>query len=171
MRVATETSQQGARRQELTFSFGPFRLVPRRQLLLLDGRPVKLGGRAFELLRLLVHRCGELVSKDELIAAAWPGTFIHDSNLKVNMWSLRRSLGDTQVEPVYIATVARRGYKFVAEVQTSIAEIEDNLALAEQAPSSRPPLLRGIVGREADMADIADLLIQKRHVTLAGAGG
>jgi len=36
---------------------------------------------------------------------------------------------------------------------------------------TRPPLLRGIVGREADMADIADLLVQKRHVTLAGAGG
>ena len=130
-----------------------------------------MGGRAFELLQLLVQRCGELVSKNELMAAAWPGTFLHDSNLKVNMWSLRRSLGDTQIEPIYIATVARRGYRFIADVQTSIAEIEDNLALAEPVPSSRPRLLRGIVGREADMADIADLLIQKRHVTLAGSGG
>jgi predicted ATPase/DNA-binding winged helix-turn-helix (wHTH) protein len=171
MWAATETPQRIARRQELTFSFGPFRLVPRRQLLLLDGRPVKLGGRAFELLHLLVHRCGELVSKEELMAAAWPGTFLHESNLKVNMWSLRRSLGDTQIKPVYIATVARRGYKFVADVKTSIAEIDDNLVLAEPVPVSRPPLLRGIVGREADMADIADLLIQKRHVTLAGSGG
>src|SRR6185436_14219435 len=168
MRVASGTSQQGAGRQELIFSFGPFRLVPRRQLLLLDGRPVKLGGRAFELLQLLVQRRGELVSKKELMAAAWPGTFLHDSNLKVNMWSLRRSLGDTQLEPVYVATVARRGYKFIAAVQTSIAEIEDDLAPAERVSLSRPPLLRGIVGREADMADIADLLIQKRHVTLAG---
>jgi predicted ATPase/DNA-binding winged helix-turn-helix (wHTH) protein len=171
MRVATETPQQGARRQELIFSFGPFRLVPRRQLLLLDGCPVKLGGRAFELLQLLVQRCGELVSKDELMAAAWPGTFLHDSNLKVNMWSLRRSLGDTQIEPVYIATVARRGYKFIADVQTRVVEIEDNLALVEPAPLSRPPLLRGIVGREAEIADIVDFLTQKRHVTLAGAGG
>ena len=71
----------------------------------------------------------------------------------------------------YIATVARRGYKFIADVQTSIADVDDDLALAEPLPLSRPPLLRGIVGREADMADIADLLIQKRHVTLAGAGG
>jgi predicted ATPase/DNA-binding winged helix-turn-helix (wHTH) protein len=171
MRIAPETSQQGPRRQELTFSFGPFRLIPRRQLLLLDGRPVRLGGRAFELLQLLVQRCGEVVSKDELMAAAWPGTFIHDSNLKVNMWSLRRSLGDTQIEPLYIATVARRGYKFIADVQTSIADIDDDLELAKPLPLSRPPLLRGIVGREADMVDIADLLTQKRHVTLAGAGG
>ncbi|PWT89648.1 MAG: transcriptional regulator, partial [Proteobacteria bacterium] len=171
MRAATQTRQRGTRRQELTFCFGPFRLVPSRQLLLLDGRPVKLGGRAFELLQLLVQRRGELVSKNELMAAAWPGTFVHDSNLKVNMWSLRRSLGDTQIEPVYVATVARRGYKFIADVQASIGEIEDDPALAEPVPLSRPPLLRGIVGREADIVDIADLLADNRHVTLAGAGG
>lgn len=171
MWAATEIPQRVARRQELTFSFGPFRLVPRRQLLLLDGRPVKLGGRAFELLQLLVQRCGKLVSKDELMAAAWPGSFLHDSNLKVNMWSLRRSLGDTQIEPVYIATVARRGYKFIAEVQTSIGEVGNDLALAEPVSLSTPPLLRGIVGREAEIADIADVLINTRHVTLAGAGG
>ena len=171
MQVALELAQRSARRQEVIFSFGPFRLVPRRQLLLLDGQPVRLGGRAFELLQLLVLRSGELVSKDELMAAAWPDIFVHDSNLKVNMSSLRRSLGDTQIEPVYIATVARRGYKFIAGVQTSTAEVEDDPALAEPVSLSRPPLLRGIVGREADIADIADLLVQKQHVTLAGAGG
>ncbi|WP_245502462.1 ATP-binding protein [Bradyrhizobium betae] len=140
-------------------------------MLLLDGRPVKLGGRAFELLHLLVQRCGELVSKDELMEAAWPGTFLHDSNLKVNMWSLRRSLGDTQIEPVYITTVPRRGYKFIARVQASLAEVDDDLAPADPVAVSKPPLLRGIVGRESDMADIADLLVQKRQVTLAGPGG
>ncbi|WP_298241630.1 winged helix-turn-helix domain-containing protein [uncultured Bradyrhizobium sp.] len=171
MQAATETRQRGTRRQELTYCFGPFRLVPRRQLLLLDGRPVKLGGRAFELLQLLVQRRGELVSKNELMAAAWPGTFLHDSNLKVNMWSLRRSLGDTQTEPVYIATVARRGYKFIADVQISMGEIGDDPALTEPGPSSRLPLLRGIVGREAEIVEIAELLADDRHVTLAGTGG
>ena len=171
MRAATEIRQRGTRRQELTYCFGAFRLVPHRQLLLLDGRPVRLGGRAFELLQLLVQRRGELVSKTELMAAAWPGTFLHDSNLKVNMWSLRRSLGDTQTEPAYIATVARRGYKFIADVQVSIGEIEDDLALTGPVPSSRLPSLRGIVGREADIVEIADLLADNRHVTLAGAGG
>src|SRR5262249_29306539 len=63
------------------------------------------------------------------------------------------------------------GYRFIADVQTSTAEIEDNLAHAEPAPLSRPPLLRDIVGREAEIAHIADLLINERHVTLAGAGG
>src|SRR6185369_3055071 len=171
MRAATETRQRSPRRQELIFCFGPCRLVPRRQLLLLDERPVKLGGRAFELLRLLVQRRGELVSKNELMAAAWPGTFVHDSNLKVNMWSLRRSLGDTQIEPIYIATVARRGYKFIADVQVGIGEIEEEPALDDPPPLCHPPLPRGIVGREADIVEIADLLAEDRQVTLAGAGG
>lgn len=169
--MRTAARHPGAPRQELTFSFGPFRLVPGRQLLLLDERPVKLGGRAFELLRLLVQRRGELVSKNELMAAAWPGTFVHDSNLKVNMWSLRRSLGDTQIEPIYIATVARRGYKFIADVQGGIGEIEEERAPADPLPLCHPPLPRGIVGREADIVKIADLLAEHRLVTLDGAGG
>ncbi|PSO31742.1 transcriptional regulator [Bradyrhizobium sp. MOS002] len=171
MLAATETRQRSGDPQELAFSFGPFRLIPRRQVLLLDGRPVKLGGRAFELLHLLVQRSGDLVSKNELMAAAWPGTFLHDSNLKVNMWSLRRSLGDTQVEPVYIATVARRGYRFIADVQASTAHITDDPAPADPLVLSRPPSSRGIVGRESNMAEIAELLIRKRHVTLVGPGG
>ncbi len=79
------------------------------------------------------------------------------------MWSLRRSLGDTQTEPVYIATVPRRGYKFIANVQTSIGEVENDLA--EPVPVSRPPPLRGIVGREAEIADISEVLTntQARH--------
>lgn len=169
--MRTATRKGGAPRQELTFCFGPFRLVPGRQLLLLDGRPVKLGGRAFELLRLLLDRRGELVSKNELMAAAWPGTFVHDSNLKVNMWSLRRSLGDTQIEPLYIATVARRGYKFISDVEVGIGEIKEEPAQADPLPCSRPPLPRGIVGREEDIAEIGDLLVEDRHVTLFGAGG
>lgn len=169
MRAAT--GQSGAPQRELTFSFGPFRLIPGRQLLLLDERPVKLGGRAFELLRLLVQRRGKLVSKNDLTAAAWPGTVVHDSNLKVNMWSLRRSLGDIQIEPIYIATVARRGYKFIADVRVGIGEIEEQPAPADQPPLSHPQLPRGIVGRNADIAEIGDLLNEERHVTLAGTGG
>ncbi|WP_315767098.1 MULTISPECIES: ATP-binding protein [unclassified Bradyrhizobium] len=137
----------------------------------MDERPVKLGGRAFDLLRLLVQRRGELVSKNDLTAAAWPGTFVHDSNLKVNMWSLRRSLGDTQIEPIYIATVARRGYKFIADVRVGIGEVDEGPTLAGSLTLTHPPLPRGIVGREADIAAIADLLAEDRQVTLAGAGG
>ena len=59
------------------------------------------------------------------MAAAWPGIFVHESNFKVNMHSLRRSLGDTQKQPLYIATIAGRGYRFVAPVQRGAADIAD----------------------------------------------
>lgn len=110
-------------RTEPVYLFGRFRFYPNRQLLMCEDRPVKLGARTFELLSLMVQRSGELVSKDELIAAAWPNIFVHDSNLKVNMCSLRRLLGDTQKEPSFIATESGRGYRFVSTVQIRISDV------------------------------------------------
>ncbi|RZJ46014.1 MAG: transcriptional regulator [Brevundimonas sp.] len=98
-----------------TFTFGPFRLSPERQLLTLNDLPVRIGGRALDLLTLLVERPGQVVSKTDLIAAAWPDTFVDEANLKVNMGSLRRVLGCGQGAD-YIATVIGRGYRFVAPV-------------------------------------------------------
>jgi DNA-binding winged helix-turn-helix (wHTH) protein len=99
-----------------TFLFGPFRLIPARQILLRDGASIRVGSRALTILAALVERRGELVPKDELMAIAWPRLFVHESNLKVNMANLRRSLGDAQKEPIYVATVHGRGYQFVASV-------------------------------------------------------
>src|SRR5262245_43755189 len=105
------------------FAFGPFRLIPSQQLLIRNGVPVPLGSRALDILTFLVRHGGELVSKNDLIAAAWPNTFVDDSNLKVNVCHLRRSLGDTQKRPKYIATVVGRGYRFVAPLQMCIADL------------------------------------------------
>lgn len=164
---------RGAERSksELVFSFGPYRLVPSRQLLLFERYPIKLGGRAFELLRLLVQRRGEIVTKEELVAAAWPGIFVHEANLKVNMSNLRRLLGDTKLSPTYVATLVGRGYRFVAPVHAEFGVFEDDgSAVGEQSSSRLPP--RGhIVGREADIADVLEALRRERHVTLVGAGG
>ncbi|MDZ5453391.1 ATP-binding protein [Labrys sp. ZIDIC5] len=156
---------------ELVFSFGPYRLIPSRQLLLLEDHPVKLGGRGFELLRLLVHRGGELVSKEELMAAAWPGIFVHESNLKVNMSNLRRLLGDTKLNPSYLATVVGRGYRFIAPVQAGIGAFEEGDAFAESSGLGHLPPQEHIVGREAELADVLSALHRERHVTLVGAGG
>lgn len=164
-------AERSAGQGELSFAFGPYRLVPGRQLLLLGDQPVKLGGRAFELLRLLVQRSGQLVNKDELIAAAWPGTFVHESNLKVNMWNLRRTLGDTKLNPHYVATIAGRGYMFVARVETAIADLAHLGASLEDRAAASPPTLRHIVGREIEIAEVLDALNRERHLTLVGAGG
>lgn len=102
-----------------SFGFGPFLLLPERQLLLRDDVPVRIGGRAFDLLTALVERPGELLTKAELMARAWPGTIVEEANLKVNVSALRRVLGERAGAPCYIATVNGRGYRFVASVQTN----------------------------------------------------
>jgi len=141
-------------KSELVFSFGPYRLLPSRQQLLLDNHPVKLGGRAFELLRLPVQRSGELVSKEDLMAAAWPGIFVHESNLKVNMSSLRRLLGDAKLNPGYLVTVVGRGYRFIAPVHAGIGTFEDDDAIAEDPGSGHLPPQGLILGREAELAEV-----------------
>jgi predicted ATPase/DNA-binding winged helix-turn-helix (wHTH) protein len=158
-------------KSELVFSFGPYRLIPSRQLLLLEDHPIKLGGRAFELLRLLVQRGGELVSKEELMAAAWPGIFVHESNLKVNMSNLRRLLGDTKLNPSYFATVVGRGYRFIAPVHAGIGAFEDGDTFGEDPGFGHLPPQGHLVGREAELADVQIALHRERHVTLVGAGG
>src|SRR6266480_3324072 len=97
--------------------FGPFRLLPAQRLLLEGDTPVRLGSRAFDILAALVERTGEVVGKEELIARAWPKTFVEDANLKIQVSALRRALGDGQGGRRYIATIPGRGYNFVAPVR------------------------------------------------------
>src|SRR5271156_3868872 len=86
---------------ERAISFGPFRRAPARRLLLEDGRPVRLGSRAFDILATLVERAGESVGKDELIARDWPNLFVEEANLKIQVSALRRALGDVQAGKVH----------------------------------------------------------------------
>jgi predicted ATPase/DNA-binding winged helix-turn-helix (wHTH) protein len=153
------------------FSFGQFRLIPARQILLRNGIPIRLGSRALTILTTLVERRGELVTRDELMAAAWPKLFVHESNLKVNMANLRRSLGDTQKEPTYVATVVGRGYRFVAPVEVGAPANTDRNADPEGAQLSGLPPAREMVGRGEEIATIVRELRTRRHVTVVGAGG
>jgi predicted ATPase/DNA-binding winged helix-turn-helix (wHTH) protein len=152
------------------FSFGEFSLIPARQLLLRKGAPIRLGSRALTLLTTLVERRGELVTRDELMAAAWPKLFVHESNLKVNMANLRRSLGDTQRAPTYVATVIGRGYRFVAPVELGAPADIDPAEPEDEAISGLPPA-REIVGRDGEIARIVAELRRRQHVTVVGAGG
>ena len=146
-------------------------MIPSQQLLLRDGIPIPLGARAFDLLTVLVRRSGELVSKDDLIAAAWPDVFVHESNLKVNMYSLRRALGDTQKRPTYVATVPGRGYRFVAAVETSQSVSDDKGLSAQSLEPGRLPEQVDVIGRDTAVAEILSKLRAERLVTVVGAGG
>ncbi len=88
-------------------AFCRFEVLPAERRLLVDGRPVALGSRAFDLLAALVARRDRVVPKDELIDVVWPGLVVEENNLQVQISALRKILGAQA-----IATVPGRGYQF-----------------------------------------------------------
>ena len=108
---------------EPSIAFGPFRLCPRQPLLREGDKPLPLGSRALQILIALPERQGELVNKQELVARGWPGIVVTDSNLKVQMAALRRTLRDGQVGNRHICTASGRDNCFVAPVARSDAPI------------------------------------------------
>src|SRR5713226_2054317 len=153
-------------------SFGPFRLLVAQRLLLEADNPVRLGSRAFDILAALVERPGEVVSKKELIARAWPQIFVEDANLKIQVSALRRALGDGQGGHRYVVAVPGRGYNFVAPVS-----LEEH-SRVPFAPTGAPPAVHNLpfaatrmIGREEAAAVVVSRLSRERLVTILGSGG
>jgi adenylate cyclase len=84
---------------------------------------VKVGSRALGVLSMLIERAGELVLKEEIVAAVWPGRVIEDSNLTVQISALRNALDHGQTEGNCIQTVAGRGYRFITSVTRCAADM------------------------------------------------
>jgi TolB-like protein/tetratricopeptide (TPR) repeat protein len=101
------------------YAFGPFRLDAGSDMLVGPHGPVALGQRAGVLLRTLVSQPGVLLTKSELMDAAWPGLAVEEGNLTVQISILRRTLAEAAGGGQWIGTVARRGYRFVGAVQES----------------------------------------------------
>ncbi len=129
-----------------------------------------MGGRAFDLLTVLVQRHGEVVSKRELLALVWPGLVVEESNLKVNMTAIRRVLGEDTGAPRYIATVVGRGYRFVAPVQHSACQSGPHVPAVPRSGCPTPGAKR-IFGREEMIHAVLSDLEHGRLVSLVGPGG
>lgn len=156
-----------------SFAFGPFVLIPARQRLLHHDGAVRIGGRALDILTVLVEHAGELVSKRDLMARVWPNTVVDESNLKVNIAALRRVLGDGGPEDArYIATVTGRGYKLIAPVTPGARPAN---TAAPQAPTRRRHNLPTGTTRVIGRADVIDAIRRdldvSRLVTIVGPGG
>ena len=154
----------------LEFSFGPFRLIPEQQLLVEDGKPVSVGARGLELLRVLVEHSGKVVSKDELIACTWPDTCVSESNLKVQIAALRRALGEGRRGERYVATVSGRGYRFVAPVK----RLDAFHGQGKTAVASEHNRVAGwirLLGRDQIIDALTGELPARRFVTIVGLGG
>ncbi len=143
--------------------------------LVVDGQPVALGARAFDLLLALIDGGERLLAKSELLDRVWPGLVVEENNLQVQISTLRKALG-----PHAIATVPGRGYRL------ALAPIDaPPVKIASATPPAVPPQLDAVVGvrsnlpahtaplfgREADVLAVEELLHRHPLVTIAGAGG
>src|SRR5271170_1731510 len=119
--------------------FGRFSILPLRRQLLAEGQAVELGGRAFDVLMVLIEASGVVVSKDTLMNRVWPERIIEENSLQAQISALRRALG---VDRDLIRTIAGRGYQFTGEIR-SVPAGPDAPATAwmpQSTPSpSRPP--------------------------------
>ena len=101
------------------YHFGRFRLDLRSHHLFRDDDIVALSARAWDALVVLVVNRARVVGKDELIAAVWPDRAVSEDLLPQTILALRRALGDDSAQPTFIATIPRRGYRFIAPVTES----------------------------------------------------
>ena len=100
-------------------AFDRFSLDLVNECLWRGSEEIKIGPKAFAVLNYLLNRSGQLVTKEELLNAVWPETFVGDAVLKVTVRQLREALDDDPKSPRFIETAHRRGYRFIGE---SIAE-------------------------------------------------
>ena len=126
------------------YTFGHFRLNSATRQLWKDADLVPLTAKAFDTLVVLVTNHGRVVSKEELIKAVWHDAIVSDDSLTQNIRAIRRALGDDAVEPQFVTTVARRGYRFIQPVaeQPEGAERPAPAAVAPPPPP-RPGTAEG----------------------------
>ena len=99
-------------------TFGRFRLDAANECLWQGARAIPLRPKAFAVLEHLVDHSGQLVTKQQLLHAVWPATFVTDAVLKDNIRQLREALGDDAASSRYIETAHRRGYRFIAPISS-----------------------------------------------------
>src|SRR5262245_1711991 len=158
-----------------SFEFGRFRVLLQRREVLADGRPMELGGRAFDVLVVLIEANGAVVSKDELMNRVWPGRIVEDNNLHAQIKALRKAFSDHDL----IRTIVGRGYQFRREVRRRLGihteraqpRRASDVSARPRAPTNLPAATSDLIGREAEIAEVIGLVADHRSVTLTGTGG
>ena len=151
------------------YAFGEFVLEPSQQRVRrLDGETLNLTPRLFAALQLFIEHAGQLLDKDTLMLALWPGLVVDENSLSQVVSGLRRALADDTVGSRYIQTVPRRGFRFVAAVTV----------LPDQAPGISPTLAPEALPPSAPpfeiqaAADLPASASNRRHLLrVALAGG
>jgi DNA-binding winged helix-turn-helix (wHTH) protein len=154
----------------VTYSFGPFRLLPHVRRLERDGAAVALTPKAFDLLLALVMHRERALSKDEILLLVWPGSIVEESNLAQQVLLLRRALGTEDC----IVTIPRFGYRFAVTVVEDQSRGPSSASAHCLAWDGREyPLNEGltVIGRAAD-ADVQIPLpsLSRRHARVLVRG-
>lgn len=150
--------------------FPPFVLDAANARLYRGADVVRLRGKSLAVLEHLARRPGQLVTKNELLAALWPHTYVTETALAGCVRELRRALGDCRGEPQFIETVYGRGYRFIAATQPAVGTQENET-------SHHPPVTsHDLVGRAAEIAQLdawlrAALNGRRQLVFIAGDAG
>jgi DNA-binding winged helix-turn-helix (wHTH) protein/Flp pilus assembly protein TadD len=110
------------------FEFAKFRMDVPKRLLFREGQAVALVPKAFDTLAFLVQHRDRVVTKDEVMQAVWPDTFVEEANLTQNISVVRKALGESPKDHRFIVTVPGRGYRFAAEVHEPLPVHESSQA-------------------------------------------
>jgi predicted ATPase/DNA-binding winged helix-turn-helix (wHTH) protein len=139
------------------------------------GIPVPLGGRAFEVVTVLVQSASEFVTKDDLMDRVWPGATVGEGTIHVHISAVRKALGPDRA---MLKTASGRGYRLLGnwmpqQRETTAAPVYSFLTRTSgtPAPNNFPPLITRLVGRAAACQSVRDLVSAYRVVTLTGPGG
>jgi predicted ATPase len=143
--------------------FGRITVLPSQRRVLLDGHSAPLGGRAFDLLQVLLARRGDIVSKKELLETVWPGVVVEENNLQVQICTLRKLLGQHT-----IVTVPGRGYSFDGSIELTDSRSPAPIPMRHAGQGAPLSPLRG---RNSECQALAGLLRDHRIVTVAGPAG
>ena len=153
-------------------TFGPFRLFVAERRLERDSARVPLGGRAFDILLMLLERAPDVVDKRELLAAVWRDLTVDEGSLRFHVATLRKALDQGTPGSRYIVNVPGRGYAFGAAVTRRAAEpISPEMHLAPSDTTGLPEIFRRMIGRSEAARAITDELSESRFVTIVGPGG
>src|SRR5215471_16178153 len=111
--------------EEQVLRFDPFHCDPGNARLWRGRQLIALTPKAFAVLCHLVEYGGQLVTKDALLTAVWPDIYVSEGVLSECVREIRKALGDTPQAPRFVQTVHRRGYRFIAQVQSSRFQVSD----------------------------------------------
>ena len=158
------------------YESGDWEIDLTRRELRARGVPVPIGGRAFEIIEVLVQSAGEVVTKNDLSARVWPGAIVEDNTLQFHISAIRKALGSDRG---ILKTASGRGYRLLGawtsrqESSASVdsIDIEPMRSMAEPFQTNLPAAASELVGRTNAVQHLRGLLSAYRVVTLTGPGG